>query len=362
LNLSKFKQTSINISQLESLEKGLLPLAQMNSKSTINEVDESKEENDINITKKTNNKNLVTSSDIKSLDGPSISYEMKEIPVEIVMDLNEQMEKMTKFGDFLNLTYENDEFFKKIFDKIRELFYIYNKNMFDPIMDLINNKLNVKSDLSNKVQIVLKNEVNECYENPILIRKILEDNFSENQNKIEQLNKVIKDLEKKYNELEVNFNKNKKTLEEIGNRDYSLYYKEMKASNDIFLREFEKIEKQRNEKLYEQYETQLEKNKELKKEIKELKNEIFALKMKIDNFNVTKDKTGDDYINALKEQFEDAQESFQEQISNITDEYYKKRKEIQQKCKALEDENKHLKGIQNAIIKKLDKMESLFSK
>lgn len=362
LNLSKFKQTSINISQLESLEKGLLPLAQMNSKSTINEVDESKEENDINITKKTNTKNLVTSSDIKSLDGPSISYEMKEIPVEIVMDLNEQMEKMTKFGDFLNLTYENDEFFKKIFDKIRELFYIYNKNMFDPIMDLINNKLNVKSDLSNKVQIVLKNEVNECYENPILIRKILEDNFSENQNKIEQLNKVIKDLEKKYNELEVNFNKNKKTLEEIGNRDYSLYYKEMKASNDIFLREFEKIEKQRNEKLYEQYETQLEKNKELKKEIKELKNEIFALKMKIDNFNVTKDKTGDDYINALKEQFEDAQESFQEQISNITDEYYKKRKEIQQKCKALEDENKHLKGIQNAIIKKLDKMESLFSK
>ena len=269
---------------------------------------------------------------------------------------------MKKFSDFLNFDYDQEEFFRDIFEKIRELFYVYNKHMFDPIVDLINNKFQVKSDLSNKVQIVLKNEVNDCYENVILMRKVLEDNFKENQTKITELNNEKKVLEKKYNDLEVKFNKQQKTLEEIGNRDYSNYYKQMKESNEMFLKEFEKIEKQRNEKLYEQHEKQLEKNKTLKKEIKELKSEIFALKKKIDNFTAIKDKTGDDYITALQEQFEDAKESFQEEISNITDEFYKKRKELQQKCAALENENKHLKGIQAAIIKKFDTMESIFSK
>ena len=61
--------------------------------------------------------------------------------------------------------------------------------MFDPIVDLINNKFQVKSDLSNKVQIVLKNEVNDCYENVTLIRKILEDNFKDNQKKITDITK-----------------------------------------------------------------------------------------------------------------------------------------------------------------------------
>ena len=378
----KFKQ-SFNMNEIEGLEKGLLPMSHMNSKKiendVINEIEElkekekekEKENNKTILESKTNNtilesKTNKTSSNIgttkKSIDGPSISHEQKEISVEIVNDITNKINEMKKFSDFLNFDYDQEEFFRDIFEKIRELFYVYNKHMFDPIVDLINNKFQVKSDLSNKVQIVLKNEVNDCYENVILMRKVLEDNFKENQTKITELNNEKKVLEKKYNDLEVKFNKQQKTLEEIGNRDYSNYYKQMKESNEMFLKEFEKIEKQRNEKLYEQHEKQLEKNKTLKKEIKELKSEIFALKKKIDNFTAIKDKTGDDYITALQEQFEDAKESFQEEISNITDEFYKKRKELQQKCTALENENKHLKGIQAAIIKKFDTMESIFSK
>ena len=378
----KFKQ-SFNMNEMEGLEKGLLPISHMNSKKiendVINEIEElkekekekEKENNKTILESKTNNtilesKTNKTSSNIgttkKSIDGPSISHEQKEISVEIVNDITNKINEMKKFSDFLNFDYDQEEFFRDIFEKIRELFYVYNKHMFDPIVDLINNKFQVKSDLSNKVQIVLKNEVNDCYENVILMRKVLEDNFKENQTKITELNNEKKDLEKKYNDLEVKFNKQQKKLEEIGNRDYSNYYKQMKESNEMFLKEFEKIEKQRNEKLYEQHEKQLEKNKTLKKEIKELKSEIIDLKKKIDNFTAIKDKTGDDYITALQEQFEDAKESFQEEISNITDEFYKKRKELQQKCTALENENKHLKGIQAAIIKKFDTMESIFSK
>ena len=368
LNLSlnnKLKESTFNMSEIEGLDKGLLPMSHMNSRkleNIINEDEEIKEEKTIQETKTDKTEKSATDTTKKTVDGPSISHEAKEIPVDIVNDITSKINEMKKFSDFLNFDYDQDDFFKDIFEKIRELFYVYNKHMFDPIVDLINSKFQVKSALSNKVQIVLKNEVNECYENVILMRKILEDNFLDNKKKIEELNKDKTILENRYKELEVKFDKQKKTLEEIGNRDYSNYYKQMKESNDLFLKEFEKIEKQRNEKLYEQYETQLEKNKLLKKETKENKAEIFALKKKLDNINAIKDKTGDDYITALQEQFEDAKESFQEEISNLTDEFYKKRKELQQKYKALENENKHLKGIQAAIIKKFDTMESLFSK
>ena len=360
---SKFKKT-FNMSEIDSLEKGLLPMSSKNLEHIINEEEENKEKEKDNktILESKNEKSDMGTTTKKSMDGPSISQEPRDISVEIVNDVTNKINEMKKFGDFLNFDYDQDDCFRNIFEKIRELFYIYNKHMFDPIVDLINTKFQVKSDLSNKVQIVLKNEVNDCYENVTLIRKILEDNFKDNQKKITDLTKEKTIIENKYKELETKFNKQQKTLEEIGNRDYSKYYKEMKESNDIFLKEFEKIEKQRNEKLYEQHQNQLEKNKLLKKEIKELKSEIFVLKKKIDNMTAIKDKTGDDYIAALQEQFEDAKESFQEEISNLTEEFYKKRKDLQQKYNVLENENKHLKGIQTAIIKKLDTMERLFSK
>ena len=175
-------------------------------------------------------------------------------------------------------------------------------HIFDPIVELINEKFQVKSALLNKVQIVLKNEVNDCFENVVLIRKVLEDNFNEINTKIIKLTNDNQITEKKYKELETNFNKQKKTLDEIGNRDYSIYYKQMKESNDAYLKEFEKLEKKRNDKLHEQYENELAKNKDLKKEVKECRSEIFTLKMKLDNLTSIKDKSGDDYVQALQEQ------------------------------------------------------------
>ena len=351
-------QESFNMSEIEGLEKGLLPLSHSNTK----DIETTKKEGEQkNISESKDSKSNINTTK-KSMDGPSVSYELKDIPVEIVTDINNKIKEMKKFSDFLSFDYDQDDFFKDIFERIRELFYVYNKHMFDPIVDLVNEKFQVKSALSKKVQIVLKNEVNDIYENVILMRKVLEDYFKENQSTIKELNNDKKILENKYKELETKFNKQKKTLEEIGNRDYSNYYKQMKESNETFLKEFEKLEKQRNEKLYEQYEKQLEKNKSLKKEVKDCRSEIFALKLKLDNINAIKDKSGDEYISALQEQFEDAKQSFQDEISTLTDEFYKKRNEMQKKFNTLEKENKHLKGIQTAMMKKLNTMESLFSK
>ena len=361
LDASNLKyQQSFNMEEMEGLDKGLLPLSYANTKN-IEDKDKMNESMGKTITETQKTKsNMGTTK--RSMDGPSINYELKEIPVDVVSDISTKINEMKKFGDFLNFDYDQDDFFRDIFERIRELFYVYNKNMFDPIVDLINTKFQVKSDLSNKVKIVLKNEVNDCYENVMLMRKILEDNHEENKAKINELNNDKKVLENKYKELEVKFNKQKKTLDEIGNRDYSNYYKEMKESNDTYLKEFEKLEKKRNEKLREQYESELAKNKDLKKEVKDCKSEIFALKMKLDNLNSIKDKSGDDYVQALQEQFEDAAQSFRDEISSAIDEYNQKNGELQRKCNELENENKHLKGIQAAIIKKFDKMESLFGK
>ena len=359
-----FKDISINLDEKDGLDKGLLPISKKDSKNSdiiINEVEESKEKEGRTIYKSKQAKSKYYSS-LRSVDKGDINIEAKEIPAEIVKDVSKKINEMKKFSDFLNFDYEEEEFFKEVFDKIRELFYIYNMHIFDPIVELINEKFQVKSALLNKVQIVLKNEVNDCFENVVLIRKVLEDNFNEINNKIIKLTNDNQIIEKKYKELEANFNKQKKTLDEIGNRDYSIYYKQMKESNDFFLKEFEKIEKQRNEKLYEQYELQVQKNKELKKEIKENKDEIFILKMKIENNNALKEKRGDDYIKELKQQFEEASQSYNERINAERENYDIKRIELQQKCKELEKENRHLKGIQSAILKKLDTMESLFSK
>ena len=84
--------------------------------------------------------------------------------------------------------------------------------------------------------------------------------------------------------------------------------------------------------------------------------------MKIENNNSLKEKRGDDYIKELKQQFEEASQSYNERINAERENYDIKRIELQQKCKELEKENRHLKGIQSAILKKLDTMESLFSK
>ena len=352
-NNAKYQQT-FNMEEMEGLDKGLLPLSHANTKNMKESMGKT-----ITETQKTTS-NMGTTK--RSMDGPSINYELKEIPVDIVSDISTKINEMKKFGDFLNFDYDQDDFFRDIFEKIRELFYVYNKNVFDPIVDLINTKFQVKSDLSNKVKIVLKNEVNDCYENVMLMRKILEDNHEENKSKINELNNDKKVLENKYKDLEVKFNKQKKLLDDIGNRDYSNYYKQMKESNDAYLKEFEKLEKKRNEKLHEQYENELTKNRDLKKEVKECRSEIFALKMKLDNLSSIKDKSGDDYVKALQEQFEDAAQSFQDEISSTIDEYNQKNGELQRKCNELENENKHLKGIQAAIIKKFDKMESLFGK
>ena len=286
--------------------------------------------------------------------------EFQDIPGDVISDLINKFQEMEKFSDFLNFEYDQEESLKIIFEKIRELFYLYNTKLFSPLLDFINKKIK-KSALTKKVNLVQTNEVNDCYENVVLMRKIFEDQFEGDLKEIKKYKDEKVKADNQYNNLKEEFDKQKVKWSEISNRNYGIYYKEMKESNDEFLKEFEKMEKARDEKIYARHEEQLKKNKELKKKIVSLENQIYSLNKKLENYNKAKEKEGDDYYKELMEQFEDAQTSYQERIEAMTDEYYKKKEALRQKCNLLEKENKKYKTVQDALVKKMATMDSLFS-
>ena len=289
-----------------------------------------------------------------------LNTEFQDIGGDVISDLIGKFQEMEKFSDFLNFEYDQEESLKIIFEKIRELFYLYNTKLFSPLLDFINQKLK-KSALTKKVNLVQTNEVNDCFENVVLMRKIFEDQFQRDLAEIKKYKDEKIKSDNQYKNLKEEFDKQKQKWSEIQNRNYSSYYKEMKESNEEFLKEFEKMEKARDEKIYARHEEQLKKNKELKKKIVSLENQIYSLNKKLEYNDRSKEKEGDEYYKELVEQFEDAQTSFQERIEALTDDYYKKKEAMRQKCNLLEKENRKYKTVQDALVKKMSTMDSLFS-
>ena len=289
-----------------------------------------------------------------------LNTEFQDIGGDVISDLIGKFQEMEKFSDFLNFEYDQEESLKIIFEKIRELFYLYNTKLFSPLLDFINQKLK-KSALTKKVNLVQTNEVNDCFENVVLMRKIFEDQFKTDLKEIQKYKDEKIKSDNQYKNLKEEYDKQKIKWSEISNRNYGIYYKEMKESNDEFLKEFEKMEKARDEKIYARHEEQLKKNKELKKKIVSLENQIYSLNKKLEYNDRSKEKEGDEYYKELVEQFEDAQTSFQERIEALTDDYYKKKEAMRQKCNLLEKENRKYKTVQDALVKKMSTMDSLFS-
>ena len=289
-----------------------------------------------------------------------LNTEFQDIGGDVISDLIGKFQEMEKFSDFLNFEYDQEESLKIIFEKISELFYLYNTKLFSPLLDFINQKLK-KSALTKKVNLVQTNEVNDCFENVVLMRKIFEDQFKTDLKEIQKYKDEKIKSDNQYKNLKEEFDKQKQKWSEIQNRNYSSYYKEMKESNEEFLKEFEKMEKARDEKIYARHEEQLKKNKELKKKIVSLENQIYSLNKKLEYNDRSKEKEGDEYYKELVEQFEDAQTSFQERIEALTDDYYKKKEAMRQKCNLLEKENRKYKTVQDALVKKMSTMDSLFS-
>ena len=99
----KFK-TTFNMSEIEGLEKGLLPISLQNTKNieeAIKEEDEQKLKEDKNLSEtKTSNSKSNMGTTKKSMEGPAITYEPKEVPVDIVNDVLNKINEMKKFGDF----------------------------------------------------------------------------------------------------------------------------------------------------------------------------------------------------------------------------------------------------------------------
>ena len=273
--------------------------------------------------------------------------------------ISNAINNMKKFSDFINYEEEKVPEIESIFSKLKELFFGYNKEIFKAPLDLILNQLKIKNSYTEKVQAVIKNDINECIENSILMRKIFEEY-------IEELNKVRKNLkkensllEKEKQELKMELEDKKRRLDEIGNRDYRIYYEQMKKDNDFFLAEYKKLRGDNYQRLISEIEKKSEKNNDLKAKIKSLESEIFTMKLDLNTYK-KEYKNGNEYADALKEQFEDAAKSFREEIDDLTKEYYIKKEEQAKKMKELEEENNNLKSVQTALMKRLDIIDKLF--
>lgn len=86
-NNAKYQQT-FNMEEMEGLDKGLLPLSHANTKNMKESMGKT-----ITETQKTTS-NMGTTK--RSMDGPSINYELKEIPVDIVSDISTKINEMKK--------------------------------------------------------------------------------------------------------------------------------------------------------------------------------------------------------------------------------------------------------------------------
>jgi hypothetical protein len=247
--------------------------------------------------------------------------------------------------------------------KIKNLFYFYNEQSFKLFFDFIIEKLKINNNpLLNKTKLVLNNNISDGIENAALIRKIIEDYFEklklENEKLKKEIEKMNKIDENKTKEIEIF----KKKMEDFNNRDYKTYFDEFKKENTKFLNDIKIIEKKRNEDLYEKLQIKTEKNDELKSLIKKLENEIEVLNKKLD-FNLRIPyKQSDDYYQALVRQFDDMKNGFQDEIVDLTNQYYNKKFKLQKKISSLEDEKQTANALKNVLIKRLNDIEKYFSK
>ena len=269
---------------------------------------------------------------------------------------------MKSFNEFLNLELEENPINEGL-TKIKNLFYFYNEQSFKLFVDFIIEKLKINNNpLLNKTKLVLNNNISDGIENAALIRKIIEDYFEklklENEKLKKEIEKMNKIDENKTKEIEIF----KKKMEDFNNRDYKTYFDEFKKENTKFLNDIKIIEKKRNEDLYEKLQIKTEKNDELKSLIKKLENEIEVLNKKLD-FNLRIPyKQSDDYYQALVRQFDDMKNGFQDEIVDLTNQYYNKKFKLQKKISSLEDEKQTANALKNVLIKRLNDIEKYFSK
>ena len=269
---------------------------------------------------------------------------------------------MKSFNEFLNLELEENPINEGL-TKIKNLFYFYNEQSFKLFVDFIIEKLKINNNpLLNKTKLVLNNNISDGIENAALIRKIIEDYFEklklENEKLKKEIEKMNKIDENKTKEIEIF----KKKMEDFNNRDYKTYFDEFKKENTKFLNDIQIIEKKRNEDLYEKLQIKTEKNDELKSLIKKLENEIEVLNKKLD-FNLRIPyKQSDDYYQALVRQFDDMKNGFQDEIVDLTNQYYNKKFKLQKKISSLEDEKQTANALKNVLIKRLNDIEKYFSK
>ena len=311
-------------------------------------IDEIKNKNDNSLIKN----NFVNSMNFNSNKSISSYIDDENEDDELINKIKE----MNYFEEFLEEKFNENEKFKESIEKIKELYYKSNEDIFTCLIDLIKNTMNENSFRLRNIETSVINKTSQ--ENCFLLRQIIEEKFNQLKEDNKNLNEKILNLN---NLLENQKNENikiKQQIEIVNNTDLKEYLNELKEENINFIKKIKKVEQKKIELIKKQLQKKQEEYDELNTIIRGYKEELHILKKELEfkSYNLNEN----DFVKTLKLQRDKMKEELLNQIKNDNRTYNQNIREYEERIINLQEETKKSRELEALFISRLNQLNNIF--
>ena len=313
-------------------------------------IDEIKNKNDNSLIKN----NFVNSMNFNSNKSISSYIDDENEDDELINKIKE----MNYFEEFLEEKFNENEKFKESIEKIKELYYKSNEDIFTCLIDLIKNTMNENSFRLRNIETSVINKTVNSQENCFLLRQIIEEKFNQLKEDNKNLNEKILNLN---NLLENQKNENikiKQQIEIVNNTDLKEYLNELKEENINFIKKIKKVEQKKIELIKKQLQKKQEEYDELNTIIRGYKEELHILKKELEfkTYNLNEN----DFVKTLKLQRDKMKEELLNQIKNDNRTYNQNIREYEERIINLQEETKKSRELEALFISRLNQLNNIF--
>ncbi len=315
-------------------------------------IDELRNKND-------NNNSIIRNNFVNSINLNSNKSISSYINDESEVDeLFKKIKEMNYFEEFLEEKFTENEKFTECIDKIKELYYKSNEDIFTCLIDLIKNTMNENSFRLRNIETSVTSKTGNSQENCFLLRQIIEEKFNKLKEDNKTLNEKILNLN---NLLENQKNENlkiKQQIEIVNNTDLKEYLNELKEENINFIKKIKKVEQKKIELIKKQLQKKQEEYDELNTIIRGYKEELHILKKELEfkTYNLNEN----DFVKTLKLQRDKMKEELLNQIKNDNRTYNQNIREYEEKIINLQEETKKSRELEALFISRLNQLNNLF--
>ena len=269
-------------------------------------------------------------------------------------ELINKIKEMNYFEEFLEEKFNENEKFKESIEKIKELYYKSNEDIFTCLIDLIKNTMNENSFRFRNIENKTVNSQENCF----LLRQIIEEKFNQLKEDNKNLNEKILNLN---NLLENQKNENikiKQQIEIVNNTDLKEYLNELKEENINFIKKIKKVEQKKIELIKKQLQKKQEEYDELNTIIRGYKEELHILKKELEfkSYNLNEN----DFVKTLKLQRDKMKEELLNQIKNDNRTYNQNIREYEERIINLQEETKKSRELEALFISRLNQLNNIF--